>query len=103
MQFRGMPLVSHCRSLPARLKGEAGACDESIDDSIGPGSVFKWERNWMEMSTARQAARPEKIHALTSLRFFAALFVVCFHALWIFSFLPAVRHESAIGRLAGLG
>ncbi len=45
--------------------------------------------------------RPEKIHALTSLRFFAALFVVLFHTLW--SFLPFVRHESWFGRFISLG
>jgi peptidoglycan/LPS O-acetylase OafA/YrhL len=47
------------------------------------------------------AAPPEKIHALTSLRFFAALFVVLYHA--TFTFLPWVTHESVIGKFFSLG
>jgi peptidoglycan/LPS O-acetylase OafA/YrhL len=57
----------------------------------------------MGQLTAQQRNRPEKIHALTSLRFFAALFVVCFHALWVTSFLPFIKHDSLPGRCVGLG
>lgn len=45
--------------------------------------------------------RPEKIHALTSLRFFAALFVVLYHTLW--TVVPTLTRESAIGRVLSLG
>jgi peptidoglycan/LPS O-acetylase OafA/YrhL len=55
----------------------------------------------MEKSAAQPA--PAKIHALTSLRFFAALYVVCFHALSVASFLPSIRSESFLGRWLGLG
>ncbi len=48
-----------------------------------------------------EVRRPEKIHALTSLRFFAALFVVQFHAMW--GFLPSVTHETWLGRVVTLG
>jgi len=55
----------------------------------------------MVETTAKRTERPEKIHALTSLRFFAALFVVCYHAVW--SFFPAVTHASVGGRIIALG
>jgi peptidoglycan/LPS O-acetylase OafA/YrhL len=55
-----------------------------------------------EATPAASPARgPEKIHALTSLRFFAALFVVCYHSVW--TFLPWVRHDSPAGRVIALG
>ena len=57
----------------------------------------------MAKSAAQPARAPAKIHALTSLRFFAALYVVCFHALSIASFLPSIRAESFLGRWIGLG
>jgi peptidoglycan/LPS O-acetylase OafA/YrhL len=55
----------------------------------------------MTETTAVQALRPEKVHALTSLRFFAALFVVGYHVVW--SFLPWVTHQSLAGRVVALG
>jgi peptidoglycan/LPS O-acetylase OafA/YrhL len=45
--------------------------------------------------------RPEKIHALTSLRFFAALFVVLYHTLW--KAIPAMTHNSVPGLVISLG
>ncbi len=49
----------------------------------------------------RSAPRNEKIHALTSLRFFAALYVVCYHTVW--TFLPWIRREQLLGRFLNLG
>jgi peptidoglycan/LPS O-acetylase OafA/YrhL len=61
--------------------------------------------NRMNQATAGQVRPtfppPEKIHALTSLRFFAALFVVLYHATW--SFLPWVKHEDPVGKVVSLG
>jgi peptidoglycan/LPS O-acetylase OafA/YrhL len=51
--------------------------------------------------TARQPERPEKIHALTSLRFFAALFVVCYHVVW--SYFPWITRQSTLGRTILMG
>jgi len=45
--------------------------------------------------------RPEKIHALTSLRFFAALFVVFYHTLW--SAVPAITRTNLAGHILSLG
>jgi peptidoglycan/LPS O-acetylase OafA/YrhL len=45
--------------------------------------------------------RPEIIHALTSLRFFAALYVVLEHTIW--SFFPAITHEGVFANLLSLG
>jgi len=45
--------------------------------------------------------RPEKIHALTSLRFFAALYVVFFHTLWRAA--PWVTRENVAGHVLSLG
>jgi len=44
---------------------------------------------------------PPKIHALTSLRFFAALYVVLFHTVW-FPF-PSISQNSLAGRFYSLG
>ncbi len=44
----------------------------------------------MSHSSMDQAQMSGKIHALTSLRFFAALYVVCYHTLHISSFLPGL-------------
>ena len=45
--------------------------------------------------------RPEKIHALTSLRFFAALFVVLHHTTW--TFFPSFSRQSILGRYIEIG
>jgi peptidoglycan/LPS O-acetylase OafA/YrhL len=50
---------------------------------------------------APSGQRPPKIHALTSLRFFAALYVVCYHTAW--SFLPWLERGSVVGRFVDLG
>jgi peptidoglycan/LPS O-acetylase OafA/YrhL len=50
---------------------------------------------------AQPGQRPPKIHALTSLRFFAALFVVCYHTAW--TFLPGLRRSSFVGQFVDLG
>ena len=42
-----------------------------------------------------------KIHALTSLRFFAALFVVLFHTTWVF--FPWIKPHVGFGKLFSLG
>src|ERR1700731_3636575 len=55
----------------------------------------------MAQATSKPVERLEKIHALTSLRFFAALFVVCYHTIW--TFLPWIRRESLPGRFLDLG
>jgi peptidoglycan/LPS O-acetylase OafA/YrhL len=47
------------------------------------------------------AGRPEKIHALTSLRFFAALFVVLYHT--TVDFFPGVENQHALKSLIRLG
>ena len=54
-------------------------------------------------SPSKQGQRPEKIHALTSLRFFAAFYVVCFHSLWNGTFLPSLHRNSYLGKLIHLG
>jgi peptidoglycan/LPS O-acetylase OafA/YrhL len=43
----------------------------------------------------------ERLHALTSLRFFAAVFVVFFHFIW--EYFPAVTHQSLLGKLVDMG
>ncbi len=43
----------------------------------------------------------ERIHALTSLRFFAALFVVFYHTLWFA--IPGLTQTSIAGRVVSLG
>ncbi len=48
-----------------------------------------------------QLKRPEKIHALTSLRFFAALFVVLYHS--IGSFVPGFKTRGLVGRFVDTG
>lgn len=50
---------------------------------------------------SRSSHRPEKIHALTSLRFFAALFVVLYHTLW--PAIPSMTHNTVAGRIISLG
>lgn len=50
---------------------------------------------------AQKKAPAEKIHALTSMRFFAALYVVLFHVIW--DAFPTVRHDSIFGRVVSLG
>ena len=50
---------------------------------------------------AEMRQRPEKLHALTSLRFFAAAFVVFYHFVW--GFFPAITHESWTGKLIDMG
>ena len=44
----------------------------------------------MSQPPIRQSQVSEKIHALTSLRFFAALYVVCYHSLHTSSLLPSM-------------
>jgi peptidoglycan/LPS O-acetylase OafA/YrhL len=75
---------------------------QNVGDHCSAISLLR-EQLRMTLSTGQRAPRPEKIHALTSLRFFAALFVVCFHALWVGSFLPSITHDSLLGRFVGLG
>jgi peptidoglycan/LPS O-acetylase OafA/YrhL len=55
------------------------------------------------LELTRPQQRPEKLHALTSLRFFAAFYVVCFHSLWYVNFLPSLNHESFLGKVVHLG
>jgi len=43
----------------------------------------------------------EKIHALTSLRFFAALLVVFYHTIWLV--IPSMTHHSLAGRFFSMG
>jgi peptidoglycan/LPS O-acetylase OafA/YrhL len=52
--------------------------------------------------TVEESQRPEKIHALTSLRFFAALFVVCYHTINS-RFPPWVPRASYLGNFFSLG
>jgi len=47
--------------------------------------------------------RPEKLHALTSLRFFAALYVIAFHTLMIGRFPDLVPEGSFLGHFLMLG
>jgi peptidoglycan/LPS O-acetylase OafA/YrhL len=47
--------------------------------------------------------RPEKLHALTSLRFFAALFVLSYHTLMIGRFPDIVPPNSFLGHFLNLG
>jgi len=54
-------------------------------------------------SIPHEKQRSSKIHALTSLRFFAALYVVIFHALVIPSFLTGISQDGPLGRFLGLG
>lgn len=51
--------------------------------------------------SSTKTAPAEKIHALTSLRFFAALFVVFFHTLW--PVIPGLTHATISGRVLSLG
>jgi len=55
----------------------------------------------MAKATTEPLRKPDKIHALTSLRFFAALFVVCYHA--IGSFFIGIMHDGLLGRFLNLG
>jgi peptidoglycan/LPS O-acetylase OafA/YrhL len=55
----------------------------------------------MTEATAGWPQRSGKIHALTSLRFFAALFVVCYHTIW--TFLPEIQRGGLLGRFLNLG
>jgi peptidoglycan/LPS O-acetylase OafA/YrhL len=50
---------------------------------------------------AEQKQRSEKLHALTSLRFFAAAFVVLYHFIW--EFFPGISRQSLGGRLIEMG
>ena len=52
---------------------------------------------------ARPGQRPEKLHALTSLRFFAGLFVVAYHTLMIDRFPDIVPPDSFLGHFFFLG
>lgn len=55
----------------------------------------------MKGITHAHSTSAERIHPLTALRFFAALFVVLFHTLAIF--FPSVRPHQGLGRLFSLG
>lgn len=55
----------------------------------------------MIKSEPRRGQAYGKIHALTSLRFFAALFVVFFHTIWMF--FPTIRPHVGLGKLFNLG
>jgi peptidoglycan/LPS O-acetylase OafA/YrhL len=55
------------------------------------------------MQRARPEQRAEKFHALTSLRFFAALFVLSYHTLMIGRFPDVVPPESFLGHFLNLG
>jgi len=52
---------------------------------------------------ANQEQRPGKLHALTSLRFFAALFVLSYHTLMIGRFPDIVSPDSFLGHFLFLG
>jgi len=55
----------------------------------------------MSIPSHQSGRRPEKIHALTSLRFFAALFVVIYHTIWTTP--PAINSAKVIDRIGSLG
>jgi peptidoglycan/LPS O-acetylase OafA/YrhL len=55
----------------------------------------------MVKTSTKQGQKTGKIHALTSLRFFAALFVVLYHVTW--EFLPGVQNEHVLAGLIRLG
>jgi peptidoglycan/LPS O-acetylase OafA/YrhL len=55
----------------------------------------------MVKTSTKQEQPAGKIHALTSLRFFAALFVVLYHVIW--EFLPGVQNEHVLAGLIRLG
>ncbi|WP_263351168.1 acyltransferase family protein [Acidicapsa acidisoli] len=71
--------------------------DQRLDISFDQGLTSKM----MQRIRPKSENRPEKIHALTSLRFFAALLVVFYHTLW--TAIPSLTHASILGRMLSLG
>jgi peptidoglycan/LPS O-acetylase OafA/YrhL len=70
--------------------------------SLVDSELIQCKESYTMDGTRRTHSPPgERIHPLTALRFFAALFVVLFHTVIVF--FPAVKPDEGVGRLFALG
>src|ERR1700760_2252759 len=78
-----------------------GDTSGSAIEHVGTGAVTAAVEPSRPHTLEARKGPTEKIHALTSLRFFAALYVVLYHTLWFA--IPSITPSSIVGRILSLG
>ena len=78
-----------------------GDTSGSAIEQAGAGAVIAAVEPSRPHTVEARKGQTEKIHALTSLRFFAALYVVLYHTLWFA--IPSLTASSIGGRILSLG